>query len=75
LAKEMAVMQFRQYGLNNVDDEHLENYANHMLSNEEERRKLVARKQEDVIVATIKDKVAIDAKEVSFDEFNKMLEN
>lgn len=75
LAKEMAVMQFRQYGLNNVGDEHLENYANHMLSNEEERRKLVARKQEDVIVATIKDKVAIDAKEVSFDEFNKMLEN
>lgn len=75
LAKEMAAMQFRQYGLNNVGDEHLENYANHMLKNEEERRKLVARKQEDVIVATIKDKVTLDVKEVSFDEFNKMLEN
>lgn len=75
LAKEMAAMQFRQYGLNNVGDEHLENYANHMLKNDEERRKLVARKQEDVIVATIKDKVTLDVKEVSFDEFNKMLEN
>ena len=75
LAKEMAAMQFRQYGLNNVGDEHLENYANHMLKNEEERRKLVARKQEDVIVSTIKDKVTLDVKEVSFDEFNKMLEN
>jgi hypothetical protein len=46
-----------------------------MLKNEEERRKLVSRKQEDVILATIKDKVTLDMKEVSFDEFNKMLEN
>lgn len=75
LAKEMAAMQFRQYGLNNVGDEHLENYANHMLQNEEERRKLVARKQEDVIVATIKEKATLDVKEISHDEFNKMLEN
>jgi trigger factor len=75
LAKEMAAMQFRQYGLNNVGDEHLENYANHMLQNEEERRKLVARKLEDVIVATIKEKATLDVKEVSHDEFNKMLEN
>jgi trigger factor len=75
LAKEMAAMQFRQYGLNNVGDEHLENYADHMLKNEEERRKLVSRKQEDVIVATIKDKVTLDVKEISYDEFNKMLEN
>ena len=49
LAKDMALMQFRQYGLNNVSDEHLENYANHMLKSEEERRKLVSRKQEDLI--------------------------
>jgi len=75
LAKDMALMQFRQYGLNNVGEEHLENYANHMLKNEEERRKIVARKQEDLIVATIKDKVTLDMQTVSYDEFNKMLEN
>jgi len=75
LAIEMAAMQFRQYGLNNVGEEHLENYANHMLKNEEERRKLVSRKQEDVIVATIKDKATLEVKEISYDEFNKMLEN
>jgi trigger factor len=75
LAKEMAVMQFRQYGLNNVGEEHIENYADHMLKNEEERRKLVARKHEDAIVATIKEKASIELKDISFDEFNKMLEN
>lgn len=75
LAKEMALMQFKQYGINNVSDEHLENYAKHMLSNEEERRKLVSRKQEDVIISTIKEKVTLDEKEIGYDEFNKMLEN
>jgi trigger factor len=75
LAKEMAAIQFRQYGLNNVGEEHLENYANHMLKNEEERRKLVSRKQEDVIIAAIKDKVTLDVKEISYEEFNKMIEN
>ena len=74
LAREMALNQFRQYGLNNVADEHLENYANHMLKNEEERRKLVSKKQDDVILAAIKDKVSLDIKEITFDEFNKMLE-
>jgi trigger factor len=75
LAKEMAAMQFRQYGLNNVSDEHLENYAKHMLQNEEERRKIVSKKQEDLIISTIKDKVTLDLKEIGYDEFNKMLEN
>ena len=75
LAKEVAAMQFRQYGLNNVSDEHLENYANHMLEKEEERRKLVSKKQEDVIFATIKTKVTLEMQEISHAEFNKMLEN
>ena len=74
LAKEMAMMQFRQYGLNNVSDEQLENYANHMLKSEEERRKLISKKQDDVILGTIKDKVSLDIKEINYDEFNKMLE-
>ncbi|MFA5327292.1 MAG: trigger factor [Prolixibacteraceae bacterium] len=75
LAKEMAAMQFRQYGLSNVSEENLESYANHMLQNEEERRKLVSRKQEDVIIDAIKGKVTLDIKDISYEEFNKMLEN
>jgi trigger factor len=75
LAKEMTAMQFRQYGLSNVADEHLENYANQMMKNEEERRKVVSKAQEDVIITTIKTKVTLDIKEVSNEEFNKMLEN
>ncbi|MDP3912117.1 MAG: trigger factor [Bacteroidota bacterium] len=75
LAKEMTAMQFRQYGLSNVADEHLENYANQMMKNEEERRKVVSKAQEDAIITAIKSKVTLDIKEVSNEEFNKMLEN
>lgn len=75
LAKEMTAMQFRQYGMGNVADEHLENYANQMMKNEEERRKIVLKAQEDVIITTIKTKVSLDIKAVSNEEFNKMLEN
>ena len=75
MAKEMAQLQFRQYGLNNIPEEHLENYANHMLKNEEERRKIVARVQENMIIATIKDKVTLERKEITSEEFNKMLQN
>lgn len=75
LAKEMTAMQFRQYGLSNVADEHLENYANQMMKNEEERRKVVSKAQEDAIITAIKSKVTLDIKEVSNEEFNKTLEN
>ena len=74
MAKEMALIQFRQYGLSNVAEEHLENYINHMLKNEEERRKLVSKKQDDVILGTIKDKVSLDMKTINYEDFNKMLE-
>jgi len=74
LAKEMALVQFRQYGLTNLTMEQLDNYANHMLKNEDERRKLVSKKQDDVILETIKSKVTLDIKEISNEEFNKLLE-
>lgn len=73
-AKEMAQMQFRQYGMNNVPDEYLENYANQILSTDEEKRKIFHKVQEDKIIETIKSKVNVDIKEVSQEEFNKLLE-
>ncbi len=75
LAKKVAAMQFSQYGMFNVQDEHLENYAGHILQNEEERRRLFTKVQEDKIMEVIKSKVALDEKEISNEEFNKLLEN
>ncbi len=74
MAKEMAKMQFRQYGMNNVPDEYLENYAEQIISKEEEKRKIFNKVQEDKLLEVIKSKVNVDIKEVSQEEFNKLLE-
>jgi len=73
-AKQVAAMQFAQYGMNNVPDEYLENYSGHILANEEERKRIANKVMDDKILESIKSKVALDEKSISYDEFNKLLE-
>ncbi len=73
-AKEMASMQFRQYGMATIPDEYLNNYADQMLQNEEERRRIITKVQEDKIIEVIKSNVSLDEKEISLEDFNKLLE-
>jgi trigger factor len=73
-AREMAMMQFRQYGMFNVPDEHLDNYADSIQQNEEEKRKLAEKKMEDKVVAFIKEKVTLETKESTQEEFDKLFE-
>lgn len=72
-AKDMARMQFRQYGMMNVEDEHLEGFAKQMLAQEQDRNRLYAQKMEEKIMEVIKGKVSVDEKEVSREEFEEML--
>jgi trigger factor len=74
MAKEVARMQFKQYGINFVENEHLETYAQQILKNEDERKKLIERLIEDKIVGVIKEKVKIDEKEITAEEFNKLFD-
>lgn len=75
MAKEVARMQFKQYGINFVEDEHLNTYAQQMIQKEDERKRLVERIIEDKIVEIIKEKVKIEESEVTAEEFNKFFEN
>ena len=68
-------MQFQQYGLANLPDEQLETYAKQMLTNEDERRKMVDRKYEEKILEYIKETVKVDSKEVTSAEFNDLFKN
>ena len=74
LAKKVAAMQFSQYGMYNVPEEHLENYAVHILENEEEGKRLANKALEDKIVEVIKSKVSLEEKPITYDEFNKLIE-
>ena len=61
-----------QYGLSNLPEEHLENYAKEILKKESEKRKLYEKKFEDKIVAFIKESVKLEEKEVSTEDFQKL---
>lgn len=73
-AKAMARMQFAQYGMMNVPEEYLTNYANSMLKNQQQAEGLVARTVETKIAAKAKETVKLQQKAVSMDEFNKLFQ-
>jgi len=74
MAKVSAQMQFAQYGMMNVPEEYLENYANQMLQNQEEKSKIADRKSEEKVVEYIKATIKIEEKEISTEDFNKMFQ-
>jgi len=74
LAKQVTQQQFQQYGLGNLPDEQIENYAQEILKKDEDRRKLHERKYEEKVVEHIKEHVKAEEKEVTSDEFQKLIE-
>jgi len=74
-AKEVTAAQFAQYGLANLPDEQLEQYAQEILKKDNERRNLYEKKFEDKVVDFIKDSVKLDTKEVTVEEFQKLWED
>lgn len=73
-AKGMALNQYMQYGISNVPDDYLENYAREMMSKPEEARKFYEQKGEEKLIAFIKSTVKLDEKEVSSEKFRKLYE-
>ncbi len=73
-AKEATAAQFAQYGLANLPDEQLEQYAQEILKKDDQRRSLYEKKFEDKVVEFIKDSVKLDNKEVTIEEFQKLWE-
>ena len=71
-AKRIAKMQFMQYGLMNVEDEHLANYATEMLKNENQLRGIVERVVEDKLFEALKGVAKIEPKTISQEDFDKL---
>ena len=71
-AKEVARMQFMQYGLMHIDDQYLTNYANEMLKNENQLRGIVERVAENKIYEALKGVVKIEQKKISHEDFGKL---
>jgi len=74
MAKEAARAQFAQYGMTNVPDEYLENYAKEMMSKKENLDNLVDRAVDAKLTEKLKTVVKLDEKAISLDDFNKMMQ-
>ena len=73
-AKESVRAQFAQYGMTNVPDDVLTNYAAETMKKKENMENLVNRAIEVRLAAALKQVVKLDEKSVSLEEFNKMFE-
>ena len=72
VAKEMTRMQFAQYGMTNIPEEYLDNYAEEMLKKPEQADQFVNQAADRKLMIALKDVVTLDTKEISFEEFSKL---
>lgn len=70
----LAKNQFYQYGLYNVPEEHIIQYAKEQLGKKEEARRLYEQKFEDKIYKFMKEKVKLDKKEITAEKFKNLFE-
>lgn len=74
VAKETARIQFAQYGMSNVPEEYLDNYATEMLKDRKKVDSLVDRAIDIKLIGALKNVVKLNNKQVSLDDFNKMMQ-
>ena len=74
VAKETARIQFAQYGMSNVPEEYLDNYATEMLKDRKNVDGLVDRAIDIKLIGALKNVVKLNNKQVSLDDFNKMMQ-
>ena len=74
VAKEAARAQFAQYGMSNVPEEYLDNYAQEMLKKRENADGLVDRAVDVKLTAALKNVVKLNEKDITLEDFQKMLQ-
>ncbi len=72
-AREIAKAQFAQYGMSNVPEEYIDNYADELLKKKESQQQFVDRAVDAKLVAALKTVVTLNKKSISLDDFNKMI--
>lgn len=72
MAKSVALSQYQQYGIYQVDDEHLESFANRLLEKEGDRERIVRRIFEVKVFHLVREKVTLNENLVTTDEFKAL---
>ena len=72
MAKGIAARQFAQYGMTNMDDETLTNYAKNILADKNYRPRLVEQCGDFKLFQGIENGVTLDSETVSLDKFKEI---
>lgn len=73
VCKNVARMQFAQYGMSNVPDEYLDNYVQQIMKDEKNLESYVERASDVKLAEALKKVVKLNEKTVSLDDFNKLM--
>ena len=71
-AKQIAKYQFAMYGLNDVPEEQLNHYAESILANEKEGRRIVEKTEQDKVIGYVKSVVTLEEKAISIEDLQAM---
>ncbi len=74
-AKDLAAMQFAQYGMPNAPEDMLENFAKNILENKDQKQHIYEKLYEQKVIAYVRSKVKVTEKAVSADEFAELARN
>lgn len=73
-AKAIALAQFRQYGMASVADDMLENYANQILGNKDEAKRIFEAAGEKKVTNALIAKLTVVEKKMTVEQFSKMMQ-
>ncbi|MFA6770692.1 MAG: trigger factor, partial [Bacteroidales bacterium] len=71
-ARKIATYQFAMYGLNNAPQEQIDQFAESLLTNEKEGRKLYEKVEEDLVLNYVRSVVTLAKKSISIEKFREL---
>lgn len=71
-AMQATRFQFAQYGMANIPDEYIEQYATEMLKNKEQVQNLMEQCIDNKLIVALKEVVTLEHKSITMDEFAKL---
>jgi len=71
-AKKIAAYQFAMYGMQNVPEEHLDKFAEQMLSDKQQIDRIVDKVEDDKAIAYIRETVTIENKKVTLEKMREL---
>lgn len=71
-ARKLAAYQFSMYGMQNVPQEHLDKFAEQMLSDRQQADRIVEKVEDDLALAYIRGNVTVENKKISLEKMREL---